>query len=255
MDKDGAMIFEHNRKIQIYHTDATGRLTLATLCRFAQESAGGHAERLGFGMKQLAAQNTAWVLREQAMRVSRYPALGEVLRISTWPTRAERILCHRDYRICDEKGQLVALGTSAWLGLDLATRHPRKAESFFHLPAELMPAPVFDQPLPSLQVPPDDCLADIRTVRASDMDGLGHMNNLRYLDWIADHLALFGMKTSFCCVRIRHAREVRDGEKVEVRHVVTDEGAVLLQMRHLEHAKEVCLARLDLGSPRSAAGE
>jgi acyl-ACP thioesterase len=255
MNTDGAMVFEQNRKIQLYHTDATGRITLSALCRFAQESAGGHAERLGLGMKQLAAQNTAWVLREQAMHVSRYPELREVLRISTWPTRAERILCHRDYRICDEKGQLVARGTSAWLGLDLATRHPRKADSFFHLPAELMPEPVFDQPLEALQAPQDDCLADIRTVRASDMDGLGHMNNLRYLDWIADHLALFGMKTPFGCVRIRHAREVRDGDKVEVRHAVTGEGTVLLQMRHLGHAKEVCLARLDLGSSRHAAGE
>jgi acyl-ACP thioesterase len=117
-----------------------------------------------------------------------------------------------------------------------------------------MPEPVFDQPLAALQAPQDECLTDIRTVRASDMDGLGHMNNLRYLDWIADHLALFGMKTPLSCVRIRHAREVRDGEKVEVRHAVTGEDAVLLQMRHLGHAKEVCLARLDLGS-RPAAGE
>lgn len=250
MDTDAMMIFEQTRKIQLFHTDATGRITLAALCRFAQESAGWHAERLGFGMEQLAAQNTAWVLREQAMHVSRYPDLGEVLRISTWPTKAERILCHRDYRICDEKGQLVARGTSAWLGLDLASRHPRKADSFFHLSAELMPEPVFDQPLPSLQAPHEESVADIRTVRASDMDALGHMNNLRYLDWIADHLALFGIKTPFCCVRIRHAREVKAGDKVELRHVVTGEGAVLLQMRHLDNAKEVCLARLDLGAPR-----
>ena len=54
MNTDGAMVFELNRKIQLYHTDASGRITLSALCRFAQESAGGHAERLGLGMKQLA---------------------------------------------------------------------------------------------------------------------------------------------------------------------------------------------------------
>ncbi len=248
MDVSGEMIFEQNKKTQLVHTDASGRITLSALCRFAQESAGGHAERLGFGMGRLAEMNIAWVLREQTMCVTRYPVLGEVLRISTWPTRAERILCHRDYRICDEDGQLVAQGTSAWLGLDLVTRHPRKADSFFHLPASFMPEQVFDQPLPSLQPPQDDCRTDIRTVRVSDMDALGHMNNLRYLDWIADHLGLFGMNTPACCVRIRHAREVRDRDKVEVRHSVTAENEVLLQMRHPDHGKEICLARVVLNS-------
>ncbi|MDY0225368.1 MAG: thioesterase [Desulfomicrobium apsheronum] len=246
MDTVGGMIFEQGRKIQLFHTDATGRVTLASLCRFAQESAGGHAERLGVGMERLAGKNMAWVLREQAMHVTRYPGLGEVLRITTWPTRAERILCHRDYRILDESGQLVARGTSAWLGLDLATRRPCKAESFFHLPAEAMLAPVFERPLPELQAPLDGCPSDIRTVRASDMDALGHMNNLRYLDWIMDHLGLFGMKTPFGRVRIRHAREVRDGDKVEVRHGLTEDGEVLLQMRRLDGGREVCLARLGL---------
>jgi medium-chain acyl-[acyl-carrier-protein] hydrolase len=202
----------------------------------------------GLAWSGLAEMNIAWVLREQAMCVMRYPVLGEVLRIATWPTRAERILCHRDYRICDEGGRLIARGTSAWLGLDLATRHPRKADFFFHLAAELMPGPVFEQPLPPLQPPQDDCRSDIRTVRASDMDALGHMNNLRYLDWIADHLALFGMSTPACCVRIRHVREVRDGDRVEVRHAMTADNEVLLQMRHLDQGKEICLARVVLNS-------
>lgn len=246
------MIFEHNRKIQLYHTDATGRITFAALCRYAQESAGLHAECLGFGMERLGERNLAWVLREQAMQMLRRPGLGETLRIMTWPTRTERILCHRDYRILDQSGHLVALGTSAWLGLDLASRRPCKADSFFHLAADLMPAPVFGQPLPALQAPQDDCLSDIRTVRVSDMDALGHMNNLRYLDWIADHLGLFDMKTHFSSVRIRHSREVRDGDRVEVRHSVTEDGAVLLQMCHPDGGREVCLARLDPETPEQA---
>ena len=74
------------------------------------------------------------------------------------------------------------------------------------------------------------------------------MNNLRYLDWIADHLGTFGLKTPFGRVRIRHVREVRDGDKVEVRHGMTEDGEVLLQMRRLDGGREVCLARLGLES-------
>lgn len=246
MDEDAEMIFHQTRKIQLFHSDAKGRITLSALCRFAQESAGGHAHRLGVGMERLAEQNIAWVLREQALHVERYPALGEEVVISTWPTRTERILCHRDYRICDQSGRLAAWGTNVWFGLDLAARRPRKAESFFHLSAELMPDPVFDQPLLPLLPPGEDCHSEIRTVRASDLDALGHMNNLRYLDWIADHLSLFGLAAPAKFLRIRHAMEVKAGDRVEVRHAEEPHGEALIQMRHADLGKEVCLARVVL---------
>lgn len=247
MQDSEKMIFEQHKKIHLFHTDAAGRATISALCRFAQESAGGHAAQLGFGMERLAKLGIAWVLREQAIRVLRYPLLGEVVRIVTWPTCTERILCHRDYTICDENGDVVAQGTSAWLGLDLATRRPRKADSFFHLPADRMPGPVFDQPLPPLSPPQGECRSDVRTVRASDMDALGHMNNLRYLDWITDHLAGCGPAGPCSGVVIRYVREVMDGDGVAVRHAVTDQGEVLLQMLHRDHGKEVCLARIEMG--------
>ncbi len=244
MDVSGEMVFTQTKKIQLYHTDAKGRITFSALSRFAQESAGAHAERLGVGMERLAEQNIAWVLREQALCVERHPVLGEELRVSTWPTRAERILCHRDYRVCDEAGRVVARGTSVWFGLDLTARRPRKAESFFRLPGELVPESVFDEALPPLEAPQDDRYSEIRTVRASDLDALGHMNNLRYLDWIADHLSLFGMAEPARCLRIRHAMEVKEGDRVEVRHGLSAGNEVLLQMRHPGQGKEICLARV-----------
>jgi medium-chain acyl-[acyl-carrier-protein] hydrolase len=248
MQESEKMVFEQYKKIHLFHTDAAGRATISALCRFAQESAGGHATQLGFGMERLAEQNIAWVLREQAIRVLRYPLLGEVMRIVTWPTRTERILCHRDYTIRDESGAVVAQGTSAWLGLDLATRRPRKADSFFQLPVERMPGPVFEEPLPPLSPPQGECRSDMRTVRASDMDALGHMNNLRYLDWIADHLDGFGLTERCCGIAIRYVREVVAGDGVEVRHAVSDQGQVQLQMLHRDHGKEVCLARIERNS-------
>jgi acyl-ACP thioesterase len=245
-----ATTFEMFKQVQLFHTDTAGKASLATLCRFAQESAGYHAERLGFGIMRLAELGIAWVLREQAMSVVRRPALGEVLRVVTWPTRAERILCHRDCRIEDAAGGLVARGTSVWFGLDLKTRRPLKAESFFRLQWAAMPAPVFEEPLPDLDAPAGDRAEEIRVVRASDLDALGHMNNLRYLDWIEDHLhggvpeaqAMLG-------VRIRHAREVTAGDAVRIRHEERG-GDVLVSMQDDGHGREVCLARI-FGSERA----
>jgi acyl-ACP thioesterase len=238
-------LFEHLKTVQHFHAGPTGLATMSALCRFAQESAGCHAEALGFGSMKLARRNIAWVLREQAMDVRRFPALGEPLRVRTWPTRAERILCHRDFAVLDGQGHVVALGTSAWFGVDLATRRPCKAESFFSLPWHLLPAPAFEEPLPGLEAPEGDGLCEVRTARASDIDALGHMNNLRYVDWIADHLAGAGGGTgSLRRLRIRYAREVVAGERIVIRHDRNGDGDVRVVMTGEDHGREVCLARV-----------
>lgn len=247
MDTPERYLFEHEKTVQHYHSGPTGHATISALCRFAQESAGCHAERLGFGSMSLAQRGIAWVLREQAMQVQRFPMLGETLRVSTWPTRTERILCHRDYRILDREGRVLALGTSAWFGLDLQTRRPCKAESFFALPGDLLPAPVFDRPLPEIEGPEQVDAAEIRTVRASDVDALGHMNNLRYVDWITDHLARFiadGRVPG--CISIRYAREVVAGDRLLVRHDEDGTGNVRVAMLGEEHGREACVARVIL---------
>lgn len=250
MTTSDSFLFEQDKTVQLYHTGPAGECTITSLCRFAQESAGRHAERLGFGMTRLGRLGIAWVLREQAMQVLRFPVLGETLRVQTWPTHAERLLCHRDFRILDGEGRVVALGTSAWFGLDLESRRPRKAESFFSLPWELLPAPAFGEPLPELEAPAETGPSESRVVRVSDIDALGHMNNLRYVDWVADHLELFGIGGR-CArfVRIRHAREVMAGDGVVIRHEADGQGGVRVAMSGEEHGREVCLARVVPGAP------
>jgi acyl-ACP thioesterase len=78
------------------------------------------------------------------------------------------------------------------------------------------------------------------------MDALGHMNNLRYLDWITDHLAGSGLPGPCRGLFIRYVREVLAGDGVEVRHALTEQGDVSLQMLHRDHGEEVCLARIEL---------
>ena len=254
MDAYGRYLFGHEKTVQHYHTGPQGHMTISAMCRFAQESAGCHAGLLGFGSRNLAEQGIAWVLREQAMRIVRVPVLGETLRVCTWPTRAERILCHRDYRVLDSQGDVVALGTSAWFGLDLQTRRPRKAESFFSLPWELLPPPALDGPLPELEAPAPGGPSETRAVRASDIDALGHMNNLRYVDWIRDHLARCGLdEPGLHSVHIRYVREVSAGDRVVVGHDMDGAGDVRVAMYGEEHGREVCLARVS-GGKRQGMG-
>lgn len=248
MHDTAPVMMEYPREILLFDTGAHGVATPASLCRMAQECAWRHAASLGFGFEQLGALGLAWVLREQTIRVRRFPALGERLRIATWPTTVERILCHRDFRFLDHEDQVVAEATSAWLGLDQRSRRPRKAETFFRPAWSDAPEAVFASDLPPLEKPDRPSGAAARRMRPSDADALGHMNNLRYIDWIMDYLADLGIEaTSVRALRIRHAREVTSGETVLIRHDEAADGALRVRMSRDAEDAEVCLARIDLG--------
>ena len=248
MHDNAPVMMEYPKEILLFDTGAHGMATPASLCRMAQECAWHHAASLGFGFEQLGARGLAWVLREQAIRVRRFPALGERLRIATWPTTVERILCHRDFRFLDHAGRVVAEATSAWLGFDPRARRPCKAETFFRPAWDTAPEAVFATELPPLEKPDRPAGAAARRMRPSDADALGHMNNLRYVDWIMDYLADLGIDSlSVRDLRIRHAREVLSGETVRIQHDVATDGSIRVRMARDAEDAEVCLARVGLG--------
>ena len=54
MNMSEKYLFEHTKTVHHFHAGPTGLATMSALCRFAQESAGCHARRLGFGSLSLA---------------------------------------------------------------------------------------------------------------------------------------------------------------------------------------------------------
>lgn len=232
------------KEVQLFHTGATGLMTPSGISRFAQEMAGYHAAQLGFGFDDLQRLGIAWVLREQSMDVCRFPALGEKLTVTTWPTGAERILCHRDYTVSGTAGDILVRGTTAWFGLNIASRRPVKAASFFNLDGYELPGSVFETPAAGLErLESDQPPVAVRTAYRSDLDALGHMNNLRYMDWALDLGAELGLDAARS-MQIRHVREVMAGEEVRLHHASRQDGSLLVDMRRSSDDQSVCLVRM-----------
>ncbi len=244
------LIMCRSKRVLLNHTGSDGRLTVVSLLRFLQECAWYHAEALGFGLERLAMDGLVWVLREQALHVTRFPAMGEEITIRTWPSRAERILCHRDFLVLDNTGAEVARATSAWFGLDLSSRRPHKAEFFFRPGWEAFPPAAFEAPLPELLKPQSPELTEIRTVRRSDLDALGHVNNLRYVEWILDQCPpLMPDSSHSATLQIRYVRELMLGESVQVVSARVADGDMGIQVLRVEGGQEACLARISYTSP------
>jgi medium-chain acyl-[acyl-carrier-protein] hydrolase len=164
------------------------RLGLVGLLNILQDIAWIHGSHLGHGYETMIAKGWIWVLARQKLIMSDWPAWGDTIEICTWVRPVNGVLVLRDYEI--RAGQRkVGECTASWLTLDATTRRPVK------LAYDDMDVTTRGDDCLSLnpaRIAVGDALrpiADVQ-VRNSDLDVNGHVNNVRYAQWILDAVPL-----------------------------------------------------------------
>ena len=169
-----------------YDVDPHQTARLPALCRFMQEAAYLHAEHLGLGHAFLAERGFAWVLARQRIAIDSWPRWGDAVHVRTWPSGRDRLFFHRDFELTDGAGRRVLRASNAWSLIDLETR--ALAHPDIYLSADLpVGGRVFDAKLG--RVKGCDCADGISMpVTYGDLDLNGHVNNVRYIEWILNSL-------------------------------------------------------------------
>jgi medium-chain acyl-[acyl-carrier-protein] hydrolase len=182
-DTDKIQPWKETYRVRSYEAALDGMLSLPSLCDYLQEIAGNHARELGLALGQLG--RLTWVLHRLRVSADRRPAWGEDVEIITWPSGHNGLAADREFLISDASG-ICARASSQWLLFDLDRRRPVR------LPDSVTTLSVPDLDLPlgaSEKMIVDATEVLLRTtVRRSDLDMNGHVNNVRYLHWMMDTL-------------------------------------------------------------------
>jgi acyl-ACP thioesterase len=194
--------------------DRSGYCTLRTLCNFFQDSAHRHANSLGFGYEDMAREKKAWVLSRLYLSITRPPRFAETVTLETWPTGIDRLFALRDFRVMDNSGNPLALGTSAWLILQVETRRimrmTEQFEEFGKNPRALPKALSKIEPINT-----DGAILKNLDVRFRDIDVNQHVNNVSFIEWITETLPLDLLEAAYCCeLEINFFKEAFYGDTV-----------------------------------------
>ena len=195
-------------------------LLLPGMFKLLQEAAIKHADQFDAGTRAMATRGESWVLNRMAAAIHRYPRYEEPVRVVTWSSGIRTFKGYRDFRVyCGD--ELLASASSLWLYVNLKTK------SLIRVPEDLArafpsrPGEVFMAGLEKLKlVPPGagspaTCRA---SVRYSDVDGNGHVNNTTYFDILQTALARGGLPRRPEMVQIQFLKEIPpDAEGVDVR--------------------------------------
>jgi medium-chain acyl-[acyl-carrier-protein] hydrolase len=240
------MLYSETYQIRAFETDRQGQASPSALANLLQEIAGNHASSRDLGFEHMQEQGAFWVLNRLEVRIHRFPVWREPLRVETWVRDMRGPFSHRDFEIFDERGAVVLSAATLWVLLDQESRRPRRGliapETIPLIPERLAlstnPAKV-------------GALAEGREVtryraRYSEIDMVGHVNNVRYLDWILDSYPLsFRDGHQLLGFTINFLSETHLGEEVVLRQQIEhDPDLHNFSLFRVEAEREACRACL-----------
>ena len=241
-------LYTQNFEITDHYVDCFGRMTPASILLMIQEVAGKHCTALSVDYDTLAKRRMFWAVTRHRVQVSRMPRLGETIRVETWPMPTIRVAYPRSVVAYDAAGNECFRAISLWVLMNLDTRSMiLPGKSGISVVGSLRG---LELPSPGSLALMDHTQTRQRQVCFTDLDRNGHMNNCRYLDWIADLLpsgyhAGHELREFTVC----YLSEAREGQTLDLRWDFPEENCLYMDAHRVndEQDARVFSARILFG--------
>jgi len=186
---DTPLVWTEAFQIRAYEVGPDELASVLTVCDLLQEAAGEHARSMNRDGFDLPGGGWAtWVLSRLRVRLDRQPRIRETVTIETWPSALDGLRAFRDFRLTGADGHELATATSSWFLIDAEKRRPvRLPPSMDGFAAQdRFRALTFASASPS--APTSPTAERTFAVRRSDLDRVGHANNVRFIEWALEAL-------------------------------------------------------------------
>jgi acyl-CoA thioesterase FadM len=183
----GVPIYEERFKVRHYHVDSNGHLKPSFLFMILQETAGEHHTAVQDSLLKLYHQGYGWVLLQAIYEFESLPRYGQHLLIRTWISEIGTIKAKREYEIILNEEKIIGKAQKLWAFIDVHSKRPTALPDSIREKWDVVPKTLFEKvPRPQMLKEYEQS-AKICT-RKSDLDINGHVNNLRYLEWLNESM-------------------------------------------------------------------
>lgn len=230
--ENSKLIGEYPFKVLPFEVDFRQKLTLPHLTNYILNSAGYHADSLGFGIKDVKESNKSWVITRLAIEINRYPKNDEKIRVRTWVDKVIRTFSLRNFAFLSQDGtEVLGYANSVWAMIDIDNRRPTDL-------TQIIPSEIFcDEPCPIAKVgkfPVADVDEfDSFSVKYSDVDFNQHLNSSKYIEHIIDSFTLFKFsKRDIKRFEIEYINESLFGERIAIHKKEVEAGKFVIELKN-----------------------
>ena len=163
--------------------DSAAQLSVPDTFALFMDLAAIHAEILHFDTPTLMKQGLFWLTVRTRVRFHRRPRMAERVTLATWPEQPGKLRTDRDY-VVEQNGERLIEGKTEWTILEMESGRLHPMEGIFPPDFTFYPDAVWPEPFTRMKDEPMEEFARY-TVRSTDIDLGGHMNNAAYVRALA----------------------------------------------------------------------
>lgn len=233
--------FEKDYALTFGHIDNRGISRPSALFDFMQDAATDHAESLRIAREDLHAM---WVLSRLHCSLVRPLCVHEIVRVKTWCAGIRGATWMRAFALYVDDAQ-IGQALSTWAVLDPVSRRILRpanipaAQEIIRLTSDHCPAAPGRLTCTALMP------HHVHTVRYSDLDINGHMNNVKTVDVICDGLELERRQDQFVSeIQVNYTAECMPGDDIMLSVGASQDGLIYVFGAADEKAKFESVTRL-----------
>jgi acyl-ACP thioesterase len=209
-------VFSAERRVRLGDITTTGRLRLDALARYLQDVSNDDTRASGL------TDPWDWLVRRTELVVHAWPQLDDLVTLQTFCGGIGPRWAERRVRVAAESGAVIDAAT-IWVSMDRKTGRPRPLSDSFH---EIFAATASGRRVSArLDTPevPDDPQRLAWSVRASDLDVLGHVNNTNYWAGVEEVLYRSPTPDAPLSARLGFVTPIEAQHRIEVLHDDADQ--------------------------------
>lgn len=180
-------LYKKNYSVTYGDSDYFKRLKISSLFNYIQNVASLHSKNLGAGIDDIDKElGLAWVVVRIMIDVIRMPMWTEDITIETWPTERKKLEFERDFCVKDKDGNVLINAISSWVLMDIEKRDIIKTDSININYPPFIQNRAINRRMTKIRPNGELTFVYNKKISYSDIDINGHMNNSKYVDFIAD---------------------------------------------------------------------
>ena len=208
------------KRIPSFDVDMSSTLKPASFLNYTQEGANIHADTIGVGYDSMHITRKAWVLARMHVIFHKLPKWKDNINIQSWHKGASGFQFFRDFVVFDKEGsEKLISATTSWLVIDIDTRRLSKYPELADNDEKCIKEDVIAEQPAKITMPKgvEPVHAMTHAVNYSDLDMIGHVNNVKYTEWAMNSIELDVVNNKHLKeLVINFNNEVKAGDVVEI---------------------------------------
>lgn len=181
-------MYSFDSRVRFSEVSEDGKLSIKGMINYLQDCSTFQSEDLQYGIEYLNSVHRAWLLSSWQIEIVRRPALGEKIKIATWPCGFRSMFGYRNFVIYGQDGEIAVKAYSIWVYVNTESGRPCRIPEEVLEQYKTEPALEMEMAGRKIEIPEELTEMETHTVMRCQIDTNGHMNNAQYYIVASEYL-------------------------------------------------------------------